>query len=67
VARLNALRAHRDNEKVSSALSQLAEGARGDDNLMHLILNAVELYATLGEICGVLRGVFGEYQASTVF
>ncbi len=67
VARLQALRAARDNEKVSSALSQLETAARGDDNLMPLILHAVEQYATLGEICGVLRKVFGEYQASTVF
>ncbi len=66
-ARLRALRASRDNEKVSSALSLLASAARGDDNLMPPILNAVEQYATLGEICGVMRQVFGEYQASTVF
>jgi methylmalonyl-CoA mutase, N-terminal domain len=66
-ARLNVLRASRDDEKVSSALSQLATGARGDDNLVPLILHAVEEYATLGEICGVMRLVFGQYQASTVF
>ncbi|HSJ53580.1 MAG TPA: methylmalonyl-CoA mutase family protein [Anaerolineae bacterium] len=67
MSRLSALRARRDNEKVSSALSQLAEAARDDDNLVPLILHAVEQYATLGEICGVMRDVFGEYQASTVF
>jgi methylmalonyl-CoA mutase, N-terminal domain len=66
-ARLDALRSRRDNEKVSTALSRLAEAARSDDNLMPLILNAVEEYATLGEICGVMRRVFGQYQASTVF
>ncbi|MDX9832408.1 MAG: methylmalonyl-CoA mutase family protein [Anaerolineae bacterium] len=67
VARLQALRAARDNEKVSSALSQLEEASRSDDNLLPLMLHAVEQYATLGEICGVMRTVFGEYQASTVF
>ncbi|HFD38388.1 MAG TPA: methylmalonyl-CoA mutase, partial [Anaerolineae bacterium] len=65
-ARLRALRQRRDNEAVSAALSRLEAGARGDDNLLPLILDAVEKYATLGEICGVLRGVFGEYQAPTL-
>ena len=66
-ARLVALRERRDNEKVSSALSQLRIGAQHDENLVPLILNAVEVYATLGEICAVLREVFGEYQAHTLF
>ena len=66
-ARLRALRQRRDNEAVSAALSRLEAGARSDDNLLPLILDAVEKYATLGEICGVLRGVFGEYQAPTLF
>ena len=66
-ARLIALRERRDNEKVSSALSQLRMGAQHDENLVPLILNAVEVYATLGEICAVLREVFGEYQAHTLF
>jgi methylmalonyl-CoA mutase N-terminal domain/subunit len=66
-ARLGALRERRDNEKVSSALSQLRTGAQHDENLVPLILNAVEAYATLGEICAVLREEFGEYQAHTLF
>jgi methylmalonyl-CoA mutase N-terminal domain/subunit len=65
-ARLQVLRERRDSEAVSAALSRLEAGARGDDNLLPLILDAVEKYATLGEICGVLRGVFGEYQAPTL-
>ena len=60
------LRKERDNDKVKSALEALKKGAKGDDNLMPLILNAVKAYATLGEICGVLREVFGEYQQSIV-
>ena len=66
-ARLRALREQRDNEKVSSALSQLRASAQHYDNLVPLILNAVEAYVTLGEICAVLREVFGEYQAHTLF
>ncbi len=62
-ARLAALRQTRDAEGVSAALSRLERGARGDENLMPLILDAVERYATLGEICGTLRRVFGEYEA----
>ena len=67
VAQLGALRDRRDNELSSGALSRLEEGARTDGNVMPLILNAVEKYATLGEICDILRNVFGEYQAPTSF
>ncbi|AJQ27061.1 acyl-CoA mutase large subunit family protein [Pelosinus fermentans] len=58
------LRAKRDNAAVTAALAKL-EAACGDDsvNLMPIILEAVKTYATLGEICGVMRKVFGEYQA----
>jgi methylmalonyl-CoA mutase N-terminal domain/subunit len=63
--RLCALRDRRDNDAVSASLSNLKAGARNDDNLMPFILDAVEKYATLGEICNVLRDVFGEYQADT--
>jgi len=65
--RLQALRARRDAEVVSAALSRLEEGARGSENLLPLILDAVEKYATLGEICQILRGVFGEHQAFRAF
>lgn len=58
------LRAKRDNAAVKAALAAL-EAAAADEskNLMPFILGAVKTYATLGEICGVLRKVFGEYQA----
>jgi methylmalonyl-CoA mutase N-terminal domain/subunit len=65
--RLHALRERRDNEKVSSSLAGLESGAQNDDNLMPLILATVESYATLGEICNVLRRTFGEYRAFTSF
>ena len=61
VQRTRKLRENRDNARVSSALEALEGAARGSDNLMPLILDAVRSYATLGEVCGVLRKVFGEY------
>jgi methylmalonyl-CoA mutase N-terminal domain/subunit len=51
---------------VNTALESLKAAARGTDNLMPPILEAVRAYATLGEICGALREVFGEYHAPTV-
>ena len=66
-ARLRLLRKQRDNESVYSTLMRLGSAARNDDNLMPFILNCVESYATLGEICNVLRDVFGEHQAHTAF
>jgi len=51
----------RDNHSVSNSLIQLGDAAQGKQNLMPFILNAVENYATLGEIADVLRHVFGEY------
>ncbi len=61
-AKLAALRAERDGDKVTELLGRLDAAARGDDNLMPLLVECVEHEATLGEICGVLRGVFGEHQ-----
>jgi methylmalonyl-CoA mutase N-terminal domain/subunit len=61
-ARLAALRARRDNARVQVALADLRAAAQGTDNLFPPILIAVEAYATTGEICGVLREEFGEYQ-----
>jgi len=61
-ARLEALRARRDNERVGHLLSELEKAARGTENLMPHFVRCVEAYVTLGEICGVLRKVFGEYR-----
>jgi methylmalonyl-CoA mutase N-terminal domain/subunit len=61
--RLSRLRRERDNELVSSKLEALRQAAtRGKENLMPYIIEAVSAYATLGETCGVLRKVFGEYR-----
>ena len=62
IERLKTLRSKRDDERVKKTLSGLKIAAEGDENLMPLILEAVKAYATLGEICNVLREVFGEYQ-----
>ncbi|MHA2378970.1 MAG: acyl-CoA mutase large subunit family protein [Candidatus Thorarchaeota archaeon] len=66
IARLAKVRGAREVGEVESALGALRNGAEGDANLMPLILNAVKVYATLGEICGVLREVFGEYRAPDI-
>ncbi len=62
MARLQALKARRDNEKAAGVLAALRKAAGGNENLMPLIIACVENYATLGEISDVLRGVFGEYR-----
>ncbi len=65
--KLARLRAERDNERVQQTLQNLRQGAQDETvNLMPLILEAAKAYATLGEICNVLRDVFGEYQESIV-
>jgi methylmalonyl-CoA mutase N-terminal domain/subunit len=61
-SRLRALRAARDGDRSARALDALTRAARGAENLMPLIVAAVEASATLGEICERLRGVFGTYQ-----
>jgi len=64
--RLARVRRERDNELLSQRLEALREAARGSENLMPFILDAVRAYGTLGEICGVLRDVFGEYREPIV-
>lgn len=60
------LKLERDNKIVKSRLKNLKDAANGDENLMPYILSAVKSYATLGEICDVLRSVFGEYEQSVI-
>ncbi len=64
--KLRELRQERDGKKVAEALKNLRSAAKGDTNLMPYILEAVRAYATLGETCGVLREVFGEYQQQVI-
>jgi len=62
IDRLHQTRRDRDAAAVQAALQRLREAATGHDNLMPLIIDAVHAYASVGEICGVLRDVFGEYR-----
>jgi methylmalonyl-CoA mutase N-terminal domain/subunit len=66
VARLGRARRERDNERVSVTLEALRQAARGSENTMPYILDCVRAYATLGEIMGVFRRVFGEYREPTI-
>jgi len=58
------MKSSRDNALVKAKLKALKEGAQSDANLMPIILDAVKAYCTLGEICDVLRDVFGEYKSA---
>ena len=62
VQKLERLRRERDSASVGSALQALRKAAETNVNLMPPILDAVRAYATLGEMCDVLRGVFGVYE-----
>jgi len=64
VERLRELKETRDNQKAKASLDALKRAARTEANLMHYILDCVKSYVTLGEICNVLRSVFGEYKES---
>jgi methylmalonyl-CoA mutase N-terminal domain/subunit len=61
VARLQQVKRQRDNGRVAQTLATIEQAARGDANLMPLILDAVRAYASIGEICKALQNVFGEY------
>ncbi|MCU1235305.1 MAG: methylmalonyl-CoA mutase [Candidatus Solibacter sp.] len=65
IEKLTALRARRDNGKVQRSLDALKRVAEGTENTMPFLLDAVRAYATLGEICDAMRGVFGTYTETT--
>lgn len=66
VERVRAVRAKRDPQQWAKAIKSIRDSARSGDNLMPKILDAVEAYATVGEISDALREVFGEYQETVV-
>lgn len=67
ITRLKALKESRDNVKVKEALEEIRNAAKDESaNLMPKILEAVKVYATLGEICDILREEFGEYRESII-
>ena len=67
IDKLNQVRRTRDKQAVAEKLRALEQAARGSDNLMPPLLEAVKAYATLGEMMGVFREVFGEYQPNWGF
>lgn len=66
IRRLHEMKSGRDNVAVQQKLAALKKIAHSKENLMPAILDAVKVYATLGEICGVLREEFGEYKESVM-
>src|SRR5256714_2816037 len=66
VERLRALRAKRDQRAWNNAIKSVQNAARFSENLMPKIVDAVEAYATVGEISDAMRAVFGEYQETVV-
>ncbi len=65
-SKLAALREKRDNSRVRASLDALRRAAEATENTMPSLLDAVRAYATLGEICDALRGVFGSYQETSL-
>ncbi len=63
---LQKVKSERDNEKVKSTLNDLKKAADGNENIIPFILNAVKVYASVGEICNTMRSVFGEYKETVV-
>ncbi len=66
VEKLKRLKQTRNNKNVEESLAELERVAKGDENIMPTILEAVKQYATLGEICNVLRKVFGVYKPGAI-
>lgn len=63
---LNEIRSQRNNDLVKEKLAALKSAAQSDNNLMPFILDAVKNYASIGEICNTMRGVFGEYKEQVI-
>lgn len=60
------LREERDNQRVQQALARVKAVAATEENLIPALTEAVKAYATMGEICGVLRSVFGEHHEGDI-
>jgi methylmalonyl-CoA mutase N-terminal domain/subunit len=66
-ARLARIRRERDDANCRNALARVREAAAGGSNVMPFIMDAVEAWATVGEVCGALRDVFGTYREPVRF
>jgi len=67
IDRLGAVKGERNNQRVKSCLKDLERAARGEENLMPFLIDAVKEYATVQEMTDVLKGVFGEFREPSLF
>ena len=67
IRKLNKLKEERDNKKVNEKLERLKEAAKGTENLMPFIIDAVREYASIGEIINVLKEIFGAYHEDSIY
>ena len=67
IEKLEKIKETRDNKIVEEKLQKIKEIAQTEENLMPYIIDAVRVYATNGEICDVLREVFGTYKLEVLF
>jgi len=66
LAKTRALRKSRDNDKVKISLDKLSNACKGDQNVMPLLIDAANAYATLGEMVDAMKSVFGEWTETSV-
>jgi methylmalonyl-CoA mutase N-terminal domain/subunit len=67
IQKLQVLKKKRNKKKAAAALNELRKATEANVNLMPFMVKTVKEYATLGEICNVLREIYGEHKPSTVF
>jgi len=67
IERLNKTRKERDHKKLQEALDGLRKASEGTENVVPHVVNAVKAYASVGEICGVWREVYGEWEEPKIF
>jgi methylmalonyl-CoA mutase N-terminal domain/subunit len=67
IARVRSVRERRDAAAAEAALAKLGEGAAGDENLMHLIIECARAGVTMGEMCDALREQWGVWRETPVF
>ncbi|UCH05417.1 MAG: methylmalonyl-CoA mutase, partial [Candidatus Thorarchaeota archaeon] len=67
IERLNKTRKERDNKKVEAALDGLRKASEGTENVVPHVVDAVRAYASVGEVCGVWREVYGEWEEPKIF
>lgn len=66
-AKIERLKKTRDNARVAKALEEMKAAARRNENLGETVIEACKAYATLGEMCGALKEVYGEYEPMKIY